>query len=52
MEAIWQDLCRAPESVASPLWHADVLSAREARIREGKARFLDWQEAKRVAFDD
>ena len=47
METIWDDLQRTPENVPSPSWHADVLHAREMRIREGKAHFSDWSEAKR-----
>lgn len=52
MEAIWRDLCRAPGNLASPPWHADVLNAREARAREGKAGFVDWEEAKQSLLDD
>lgn len=52
MEAIWRDLCREPESLNSPAWHQDVLKAREARIEAGKARFLDWEEAKRSLLGD
>lgn len=52
MEAIWRDLARAPQSLPSPSWHADVLNAREARIREGKAQFVDWEDAKKSLLDD
>lgn len=47
MESIWQDLCRASESVPSPGWHADVLRAREKRVQEGASKFHDWTEAKK-----
>jgi len=46
MEAIWEDLLRDSESIPSPAWHGDVLSAREQRIQEGKSQFSDWDEAK------
>lgn len=46
LEQIWEDLCRTPESIPSPAWHADVLRAREKRTREGSAQFIDWTEAK------
>ena len=39
MEQLWEDLCRNPESIPSPQWHSDVLSAREQQIKEGKAKF-------------
>ncbi len=46
MERLWDDLCRDPESVPSPPWHADVLAERERRIAEGKMEFIDLEEAK------
>ena len=46
LEDIWNDLQRVPKDVPSPAWHADVLRARENRVREGTARFGDWTEAK------
>lgn len=47
LEEIWADLQRTPEEVPSPAWHADVLRAREDRVREGRSQFGDWGEAKR-----
>ncbi len=46
MELIWDDLLRSAEQVPSPAWHGDVLRARKARVREGKAHYADWAEAK------
>jgi hypothetical protein len=46
MERLWDDLCRSPDNVQSPSWHEDVLSEREQRIREGKAAFATFDEAK------
>jgi len=47
LEDIWDDLRRTPDEIPSPSWHADVLRARERRIREGKSQFKDWTDAKR-----
>ena len=47
IEEVWDDLRRTPDDVPAPSWHADVLEARERRIREGSSQFLDWTEAKR-----
>jgi hypothetical protein len=47
LEEIWDDLQRTPKDIPSPVWHADVLVARERRVREGKSQFRDWSEAKR-----
>ena len=47
LEDIWDDLRRTPDEIPSPSWHADVLHAREKRIRDGKSQFKDWPDAKR-----
>ncbi len=46
IDAIWTDLLHTPASIPSPAWHADVLAAREERIKAKKAVFVDWSEAK------
>ena len=46
LEEIWEDLGREPEAIPSPTWHADVLAAREDRLRAGASQFVDWTEAK------
>ena len=46
LEEIWSDLQRTDEQVPSPAWHADVLQARENRVREGSSQFDDWAKAK------
>lgn len=46
LEEIWDDLQRTPQEVPAPVWHADVLHAREERIRRKQSRFNDWDEAK------
>lgn len=47
MELLWEDLARSPESVESPDWHKDILDERRGRVAEGKARFVDWETAKK-----
>lgn len=39
IETIWEDLCKNPESIPSPDWHAETLKAREKAIIEGDATF-------------
>lgn len=46
MEHLWESLCRTPEDVPSPPWHAEVLSAREKRVRLGKAKFANLEAVK------
>lgn len=46
LESLWEDLSRTPSTVPSPAWHRDVLEAREKRLREGRERFIPWEEAK------
>jgi hypothetical protein len=48
IEEIWADLARESEDVPSPTWHGDVLRAREQRIADGTARFLDVADAKQA----
>ena len=47
MEALWDDLCRREENVLVPQWHKDVLDERRRAIADGKARFVDWETAKK-----
>ena len=47
MEMLWEDLCRNAPEFSSPSWHEDVLKEREQRIREGKEKFVDWDQAKK-----
>ncbi|MFO8239889.1 MAG: addiction module protein [Dissulfuribacterales bacterium] len=48
IEVIWADLAGTPENISSPSWHADILNARERRISQGTAHFLDIVEAKKA----
>lgn len=47
MEALWVDLSRDADSFESPTWHAKALAEAEALVKSGKARFLDWDAAKK-----
>lgn len=47
MEALWDDLCRREETVPVYQWQKDLLDERERLTREGKARFSDWESAKK-----
>jgi len=47
MEALWDDLCRQEEAVPVPRWHKDLLDERERLVEQGKARFIDWETAKK-----
>lgn len=51
LEAIWESLCRRPEDVPTPSWHADILRNREQHVQDGSSQFLDWAEAKRSIRD-
>ncbi len=46
IEEIWADLQSVPKEITSPGWHADVLSAREERVRQGTSHFTEWGTAK------
>jgi putative addiction module component (TIGR02574 family) len=46
MEAVWEDIARDEEALEVPEWHKTLLDERERLIREGKAQFIDWEEAK------
>jgi hypothetical protein len=47
MEMLWDDICRSAPDFSSPSWHEDVLKEREQRIRDGKDKFVDWDQAKK-----
>jgi hypothetical protein len=46
MEMLWDDICRSVPDFSSPSWHGNVLKEREQRIRDGKEKFLNWDQAK------
>jgi putative addiction module component (TIGR02574 family) len=47
MEELWVDLAKTPEQVPTPKWHREVLAEREELVRQGKAKFSPWAEAKK-----
>jgi hypothetical protein len=47
MESIWEDLCRYPEAVPSPAWHAPVLSERASLLQQGEEQATSWDQAKK-----
>jgi hypothetical protein len=47
MEALWEDLCRQADALEVPQWQKDLLDAREQLIAQGKARFSDWDTARK-----
>jgi len=46
MERLWTGLSRRAGDIPSPDWHGDILKEREAAIREGRAAFVEWDDAK------
>jgi hypothetical protein len=47
MEAIWEDISREEQKLDVPQWHKEVLDERERLLAEGKAQYVDWEDAKR-----
>jgi hypothetical protein len=47
METLWDDLCRREQDVPVPQWHKDLLDERERAVQQGKAKFIDWETAKK-----
>ena len=47
LEAIWDDLSRNDEAFESPAWHQEELAATEERVKAGKEKFVDWEQAKK-----
>lgn len=52
MEALWEDLSSSEENVEIPEWHKDILDHRECLIAEGKAHFMDWDQAKKEIWQE
>jgi hypothetical protein len=47
MEELWADLSQDEGGTDSPGWHGEVLRETEQLVRDGKAKFSDWRDAKR-----
>jgi hypothetical protein len=46
MEALWRDLSRDEDPLASPAWHGEELAATHKRVAAGEEQFVDWESAK------
>ena len=47
LEQIRQLPLREEQDLEVPQWHKEMLDERERLVAEGKAQFLDWDEARR-----
>jgi hypothetical protein len=47
LEELTIDLHKHESLIEPPDWHFDVLSEREQLVREGKVRYLDWDDVKK-----
>ncbi len=47
MEALWADLSKDDDRFESPAWHAQALREAKRAMKNGKAKFSDWEEAKK-----
>lgn len=47
IELIWQDVSFEEEQILVPESHKDQLVERAQMVREGKAEFIDWEQAKK-----
>ena len=47
MEALWVDLSRDENRFDSPTWNEQALRGAERAVKTGKARFSDWEQAKK-----
>jgi putative addiction module component (TIGR02574 family) len=46
MEALWESIAPAEDQLEVPQWHKDILDEREKLVQDGRAKFIDWEEAK------
>ena len=46
METLWESIAPLEDQLEVPQWHKDLLDEREKLVREGKAKFVDWETAK------
>lgn len=47
LEALWDSLWPTQETVPSPEWHGTVLKERGEGVAVGRAKFSDWDAAKK-----
>ena len=48
MGALWEDLCRREDLEPVPEWQKTLLDDRELSIEGGKAKFIEWEPAKKT----
>ena len=46
MEALWDDLRQHEGAIVVHEWQKEILDDRQRMIDEGKAQFIDWEQAK------
>ena len=51
MELLWDDICRNVPDFALPKQHGEILNDREEKIKQGKEKFIDWEQAKKDIWD-
>jgi putative addiction module component (TIGR02574 family) len=51
MEALWDGIAPQEADLEVPQWHKDLLDEREQLVRDGNAKFIDWETAKRQIKD-
>lgn len=47
MEAIWADLSRDESQIESPEWHGMILRERDAKVKSGEEKPIEWEAAKK-----
>ncbi len=47
MEALWADLSKDDDRFESPTWHVQELREAGRAVKQGKARFSDWEIARK-----
>ena len=52
IDQIWENLMNNPDEIPSPEWHKDVLAAREKRVKNGEAKFKEWEKSKSSLRDE
>jgi hypothetical protein len=47
MQTLWTDLSQDEDRFESPAWHEHALRDAERAVKSGKAKFTDWEQAKK-----
>jgi putative addiction module component (TIGR02574 family) len=47
VEMLWDDLCRNEKQIPVADWQKELLDERRHQIHAGKAKFSDWETAKK-----